>query len=279
MKLSKLIPKTPPTWLLEKIDGLKNRIENLTSIFNDHTNADDPHESYLKKTTFEEHKTSSHHDQRYFTKTQTNALLEELQELLESANNNSDSSINDRISQVKNELTDLIDTLDRTLNNHKSSNDHDDRYYVKATVNSKISALNSSLSSAINDLTASLNSKTGNLNSELDSVRGLINTTKNSLSSSLNSHKSSGDHDERYYTKGTSDGRFSPAIKHNFSGTYPMTVSVDGKPYSHPGITFRGSDATLAVDGAISAKKEIRVGGFSIVHNSDTDSIDFLFKG
>ena len=120
------------------------------------------------------------------------------------------------------------------LNAHKTSADHDARYYTESESDTRFAPVghvgsggNAHAASTISQggfMSATDKTQLGDHESRLDSVEATLpgkadDADITALQNSLNTHKSSADHDSRYYTESESDGRFAPVAHVGSAGS------------------------------------------------------------
>ncbi len=145
----------------------------------------------------------------------------------------------DQVTQIAEHET-RLDTAESNLTNlsgalatHKSSSDHDSRYYTKTGADDRYAPKShvgsggtsqhpAATGSTAGFMSAADKTQLGDHQSRITSIEGTLPNKANTsdvtaVSNALNTHKSSSDHDGRYYTKTLSDGRYTP-IAHVGSG-------------------------------------------------------------
>lgn len=126
-----------------------------------------------------------------------------------------------------------VTAVSNSLGVHKSSGDHDDRYYTKTGADDRYAPKShvgsggtaqhpAATGSTAGFMSAADKTQLGDHQSRITTIEGTLPNKANAsdvtaVSNALNTHKSSSDHDGRYYTKTLSDGRYTP-IAHVESG-------------------------------------------------------------
>lgn len=90
------------------------------------------------------------------------------------------------------ETKDLLQVTITDLNRHKTSADHDSRYYTESEIDTKVTTINNTITSNTNNLQTQINTNKTNITT---------NTT------AISSHRTSADHDSRYYTESEVDAK------------------------------------------------------------------------
>ncbi len=194
------------------------------------------------------HKTSSDHDARYYTEAETDGRFAAIGHVGSSGNAHAEATIDEggfmsaqdktqvgeheaRIVAIEDALPGKADDADvaavsSALNTHKASADHDSRYYTetesdnrfapKAHVGSGGTAHSVATTAQAGFMSAADKVELDNHESRLDAVEATLPGKADdadvlALQNSLNAHKTSSDHDSRYYTETESDNRFAPA--------------------------------------------------------------------
>jgi hypothetical protein len=128
-----------------------------------------------------------------------------------------------RLDAAESDLTDLSGALTA----HKTSSDHDSRYYTETESNARFAPIAhvgsagttqhpAATGSAAGFMSSSDKTKLDGHETRLASVEAALpgkadDADVTAVQNSLNTHKTSGDHDSRYYTEAESDGRFAPS--------------------------------------------------------------------
>ncbi|MHB1002057.1 MAG: DUF4815 domain-containing protein [Armatimonadota bacterium] len=130
----------------------------------------------------------------------------------------------DAVIPIKADDEDLVN-LSGAFNAHRTSSDHDNRYYTEAESDSKYAPIShvGIGGNAHQPVTTEQNGFMGasdkimidDHESRIGSVESVLpdkanNTNVTAVSDSLITHKSSADHDSRYYTETESDGKYAP---------------------------------------------------------------------
>ncbi|MED4980590.1 hypothetical protein P9726_13625 [Geobacillus stearothermophilus] len=105
-------------------------------------------------------------------------------------------ALSQQVDEELNQLVNAHNTLDTDLTNHKSSGDHDGRYYTKTQLDN-------------GQLDNRYYTETELNNGALDGryyTESEVDTKTTNLQNQINTHKISADHDTRYYTKTQLDG-------------------------------------------------------------------------
>lgn len=141
------------------------------------------------------------------------------------------SSVAEHETRLDSAETDIAG-LSGALTAHKTSSDHDGRYYTETESNGRFATVahvgsggnahSVATTGAAGFMSAADKSELNSHETRLASVEaalpGKANTTDvTAISNALNTHKTSADHDSRYYTETESDARFAP-IAHVGSG-------------------------------------------------------------
>lgn len=212
------------------------------------------------------HKTSSDHDARYYTETEADGRFAPISHVGSNGNAHAEATTDEggfmsaqdktqigeheaRIVAVEDALPGKAEDADVTavsnaLNTHKTSADHDSRYYTetesdnrfapKAHVGSGGTAHSVATTAQAGFMSAADKVELGNHESRLVVVEAALPGKADdadvlALQNSLNSHKTSSDHDSRYYTETESDGRFAPA-NHVGSGGGTHSLATSALP-------------------------------------------------
>jgi len=193
------------------------------------------------------HKSSSDHDSRYYTKTASDGRFAPIAHVgsggtahsvattsqngfMGSADKTQLNSHETRIVSIETALPGKADDVDVTavqnaLDTHKTSSDHDSKYYTKTASDGRFAAIahvgsggtaHSVATTSQNGFMASadktqLNGHETRLTAVETTLPGKADDADvTAVQTALNTHKSSSDHDSRYYTESESNSRFAP---------------------------------------------------------------------
>lgn len=132
-----------------------------------------------------------------------------------------------------------LNNCKQDLSNHKSSGDHDSRYYTEAEMDGKLSGKSDTThnhdsrylhkSAVINSNTVTeagyaLDARQANPN-----VLGSLGAQINSLNKTFTTHKTSGDHDGRYYTKDEINNKIAYVNSSTAGQTFNAVHSIEWK--------------------------------------------------
>ena len=196
------------------------------------------------------HKASSDHDSRYYTESEADGRFAAIGHVgsggsahsaattgqagfMSGADKTQLGNHETRISAVETALPGKADDADITavtnsLNTHKSSADHDGRYYTETESDSRFAPISHVGSGAGAHLAATTSvagfmsgadkTQLGNHETRIGSVEAALpgkadDADITAVTNSINTHKSSTDHDSRYYTESESNARYA-AIGH-----------------------------------------------------------------
>jgi len=137
----------------------------------------------------------------------------------------------------------ILSTISGELAAHKASADHDPRYYTKSLSDGRFAPIGhigsgglsqhpAATGSTAGFMSAADKTQLGNHETRIASVETTLPNKANvsdvtAVTNALNTHKTSSDHDGRYYTKAGSDGRFAP-IAHVGAGGISQHPAATG---------------------------------------------------
>ena len=136
-----------------------------------------------------------------------------------------------------------LNTCKQDLSNHKSSGDHDSRYLQKSAV------INNNTTT---EAGYALDARQANPN-----VSGSLGAQINLLNRGLIEHKTSGDHDSRYYTEAEMDGKLSGKsdTTHNHDGRYlQKSAVINSNTVTETGYALDARQANPNVSGSLGAQ-------------------------
>ncbi|MDP4146525.1 MAG: tail fiber protein [Bacillota bacterium] len=140
------------------------------------------------------HKTSTDHDSRYFTETELGDTTSGSSGAGKIGVTAISGLTGATVQALLEALKAFIDTTNTNLATHKTSGDHDARYFTQAV----LSSVTGGAAGADKIGVTAITGLTGaTVQAILEAMKAFIDTTN----SSLTTHKTSGDHDTRYYTQ------------------------------------------------------------------------------
>jgi hypothetical protein len=137
----------------------------------------------------------------------------------------------DALNYTKAQVDAIQAALANALTTHKTSADHDGRYYTETEIDGKITVLNNADTANTNALTTHKASADHDgryyTETEIDSKITTLNGVDATNANNLTNHKSSGDHDSRYFTKSEISSTELGESGASIIGVTPIATSPD----------------------------------------------------
>ncbi|MEN6358294.1 MAG: DUF4815 domain-containing protein [Armatimonadota bacterium] len=172
--------------------------------------------------------------------------------------------------ESKAENTDLT-ALSSALNTHKSSSDHDGRYFTetesnanfapKSHVGSGGTAHSNATTSTAGFMAPADKTQIGDHETRIDTIEAALpgkadNADVTAVSNALSAHKSSSDHDGRYYTETESNANFAPHSHIGSGGTAHSDATTSDAGFMAPADKTQLADHETRIDAVEAALPE-----------------------